>query len=649
MGRALVGSESTLVTILQAELRLVPAPPARSLVVLGYPDIASAADAVPHILPHQPEQLEGVDNALITVERQRRMNPKSLQLLPEGNGWLMVIFAADSKDAADAKAQALISDLEDTDHEPTVRLYDDPELEQELADVREVALGATARMPGMPPTWEGWEDSAVPPDRLGDYLRELLKLYDEFGYSGSALYGHFGQGCVHTRIPFDLVTDDGIATFRRFIERAADLVVTYGGSFSGEHGDGQSRAELLPRLFGDEVVEAFGQFKAIFDPDNRMNPGKLVAPYKLDENLRLGASWAPRDYDTFFHYPDDDGRFENAVMRCVGVGKCRHADGGVMCPSYMVTREEEHSTRGRSRLLFEMLEGHADSPVKAGWRSTEVRDALDLCLACKGCKRDCPVEVDMATMKAEFMAHHYQGRLRPRAHYSMGWLPAFAQLASRAPRLVNALSQAPVLRDALTTAGGIDRRRRVPLFAGQTFQAWHAGRERQAGHAGRADRLARRGRPLAGHVHQPFRAGRRAGRRRGPGVGRLAGDRARAAALLRADLDFDRPAGHRPASAGADGRRARALPARRREGRRPGAELHGRFPQRRGRAHAGRPRRPATARPDRHPGRVAAPPHRRVAATAGRRSGDRADPLPPARHHGLRRRQGAAGRRRPRR
>jgi FAD/FMN-containing dehydrogenase/Fe-S oxidoreductase len=477
VGRALVGSESTLVTILRAELRLVPAPPARSLVVLGYPDIASAADAVPHILPHQPEQLEGVDNALITVERQRRMNPKSLQLLPEGNGWLMVIFAADSKDAADAKARALISDLEDTDHEPTVRLYDDPGLEQELADVREVALGATARMPGMPPTWEGWEDSAVPPDRLGDYLRELLKLYDEFGYSGSALYGHFGQGCVHTRIPFDLVTDHGIATFRRFIERAADLVVTYGGSFSGEHGDGQSRAELLPRLFGDEVVEAFGQFKAIFDPDNRMNPGKLVAPYKLDENLRLGTSWAPRDYDTFFHYPDDDGRFQNAVMRCVGVGKCRHDDGGVMCPSYMVTREEEHSTRGRSRLLFEMLEGHADSPVTAGWRSTEVRDALDLCLACKGCKRDCPVEVDMATMKAEFMAHHYQGRIRPRAHYSMGWLPAFAQLASRAPRLVNALSQAPVLRDALTTAGGIDRRRRIPLFADQTFQAWHAARE----------------------------------------------------------------------------------------------------------------------------------------------------------------------------
>ena len=476
VARALVGSESTLVTILHAELRLVPKPPAETLVVLGYPDIAAAADAAPRIARHQPEQLEGLDGRLVGFERERRMNPEALHLLPDGGGWLMVIFSGGSREEADAKARALLEELHGTGHEPTVRFYDDAGHEKELADVREVALGATARVPDMPDTWEGWEDSAVPPERLGDYLRDLIKLYDEFGYSGSALYGHFGHGCVHTRIPFDLVTADGIATFRRFIERAAGLVVSYGGSFSGEHGDGQSRGELLPKMFGEDLVRAFGQFKAIFDPGNRMNPGKVVAPYRIDENLRLGTSWTPREDTTFFGYPDDDGRFERAVMRCVGVGKCRHSSGGVMCPSYMVTREEEHSTRGRSRLLFEMLEGHADSPVTAGWRSTAVRDALALCLACKGCKRDCPVEVDMATMKAEFLAHHYRGRLRPRAHYSMGWLPAVAQLASRAPRLVNALTQAPLLRDAVTAAGGIDRRRRVPLFARQTFQAWSARR-----------------------------------------------------------------------------------------------------------------------------------------------------------------------------
>jgi FAD/FMN-containing dehydrogenase/Fe-S oxidoreductase len=477
VGRALVGSESTLVTILRAELALVPVPAARTLVVLGYPDIAAAADAAPAIAPHQPEQLEGVDGRLISFERDRRMNTEALDLLPGGDAWLMVIFGGDSPEDADGKARALLRDLAGTEHEPTVKFYDDPAHEPELADVREVALGATAKVPGQPDTWEGWEDSAVPPERLGDYLRDLQKLYDEFGYSGAALYGHFGQGCVHTRIAFDLVTADGIAAFRRFIERAADLVVSYGGSFSGEHGDGQARGELLPRLFGEDLVTAFGQLKAIFDPDNRMNPGKVVAPYRIDENLRLGTSWAPREYDTHFQFPDDDGRFDRAVMRCVGVGKCRHADGGVMCPSYMATREEEHSTRGRSRLLFEMLAGHADSPVTAGWRSPEVADALDLCLACKGCKRDCPTGVDMATMKAEFLAHHYEGRLRPRAHYSMGWLPAVAQVAARAPRVVNALTQAPGLRRAVTAAGGIDRRRRVPLFAGQTFQSWAAGRD----------------------------------------------------------------------------------------------------------------------------------------------------------------------------
>ncbi len=326
VARALAGSESTLVTILHAELRLVPKPAAQALVVLGYPDIASAADAAPRIAPHRPEQLEGLDDRLITFERERRMNPEALRLLPEGGGWLMVIFSGDSQDEADAKARALIDDLRGTEHEPTVRFYDDPEHEKELADVREVALGATARVPDMPDTWEGWEDSAVPPDRLGDYLRDLSKLYDEFGYSGSALYGHFGQGCVHTRIPFNLVTAEGIATFRRFIERAADLVVSYGGSFSGEHGDGQSRGELLPRMFGEDLVRAFGQFKAVFDPGNLMNPGKVVAPYRIDENLRLGTSWTPRDYDTYFGYPDDDGRFERAVMRCVGVGKCRHSE-----------------------------------------------------------------------------------------------------------------------------------------------------------------------------------------------------------------------------------------------------------------------------------------------------------------------------------
>jgi FAD/FMN-containing dehydrogenase/Fe-S oxidoreductase len=472
LARALVGSEGTLVTVLRAQLRLVDVSPAHALVVLGYPDIARAADVVPRVLPHRPSQLEGVDDRLVAFEREKPEYREALRSLPEGAGWLLASFDGDSQDAADQRARALVEELTGTEHEPAVAMYDVPSAENRLWEVREGGLGATARAPGMPDTWEGWEDSAVPPDRLGDYLRDLQRLFDEFGYSGASLYGHFGQGCVHTRIPFDLVTPDGVATFRRFVERAADLVLSYGGSLSGEHGDGQSRAELLPRMFGKELVEAFADLKGIFDPRGLMNPGKIVAPNRLDEQLRLGPRWTPQSPRTAFAYPDDEGRFQRAVMRCVGVGKCRHEQGGVMCPSYMVTREEEDSTRGRARLLFEMLGGHDDSPVRAGWRSEEVRDALDLCLSCKGCKKDCPVGVDMATYKAEFLHQHYRHRLRPRSHYSMGWLPVAARLAGLAPRPVNALTGSRPFAAALKTLGGIDGRRQIPVFARESLATW---------------------------------------------------------------------------------------------------------------------------------------------------------------------------------
>ncbi|HZD74504.1 MAG TPA: FAD-linked oxidase C-terminal domain-containing protein [Actinomycetota bacterium] len=476
LAKALVGSEGTCVTVLRAELSLVPVVKARTMVVLGYPDIAAAADAVPRIVEHAPIALEGVDDRLIGFEQRKHLNLEALKLLPEGAGWLLVQLGGDTVEEADQRAHALLEGLGRTEHEPTVRFFDDPRHEREIWLVREAGLGATARVPGMPDTWPGWEDSAVAPERLGDYLRDLQRLFQEYGYDRPSLYGHFGQGCVHTRIPFDLVTAAGVGRFREFVERAADLVVAYGGSFSGEHGDGQARGELLPKMFGEPLTQAFGQFKAIFDPDNKMNPGKVTAPYRLDEQLRLGAGLRLSTPRTHFQYPQDEGSFGKAVLRCVGVGKCRREGGGVMCPSYMVTREEEHSTRGRARLLFEMLQGHPDSPVGDGWRSTAVRDALDLCLACKGCKRDCPVNVDMATYKAEFLSHHYAGRPRPLAHYSMGWLPLLALAASRIPAVVNALSQAPGLSALAKRLGGIDPQRRLPLFAPQTLASWYARR-----------------------------------------------------------------------------------------------------------------------------------------------------------------------------
>jgi FAD/FMN-containing dehydrogenase/Fe-S oxidoreductase len=481
LARALVGTEGTCVTVLRAEVNLVEVPAATTLVVLGYPDVASAGDAVPAVLRHEPAQLEGIDDHLVGFERAKGKHLDALARLPEGGGWLMVSLTGRDRADADRRARSLVDDLTGKDDGPTWAVFDDEDEKQQLWAVREDGLGSTARAVGMPDTWEGWEDSAVPPDKVGAYLRELFRLYDEYGYTGASLYGHFGQGCIHTRIPFDLVTPDGVAAFRSFVERAADLVVSFGGSLSGEHGDGQARGELLVRMFGPELVDAFRRFKTIFDPDGLMNPGKVVDPYRHDENLRLGASWTPANPPTHFGYPDDEGRFERAVMRCVGVGKCRHESGGVMCPSYMVTREEEHSTRGRARLLFEMLDGHPESPITDGWRSVEVRDALDLCLACKGCKRDCPVEVDMATYKAEFLSHHYAGRLRPRSHYSMGWLPVAARLASRAPRAVNAVTHAPGAGRLAKIVGGIDHRREIPQFAEQTLQQWYARRGPRGG------------------------------------------------------------------------------------------------------------------------------------------------------------------------
>ena len=473
VARALTGSEGTLVTVLRAELDLVPVPAAEAMLVLGYPDICAAADDVPRILEYgAPSQLEALDDRMAQLMREEGSHLESLRSFPEGGSWLLVQCAGDSREDVDRQARDLLRALGRAPDDPGVALSEDPRREQRMLGAREAGLGVTARPPDGRETWEGWEDSAVPPDRLGDYLRDLKGLFGTYGYDHPSLYGHFGQGCVHTRIPFGLRTAEGVARFRSFLERAADLAVSYGGSLSGEHGDGQARGELLPRMFGDRLVGAFGALKALFDPADRMNPGKVVAPHPLDSHLRLGPSWRPRDDSgARFGYPEDGGSFNEAVLRCVGIGNCRSQRGGVMCPSFRATGEEEHSTRGRARLLFEMIGGHDDSPVTGGWRSPEVRDALDLCLSCKGCKSDCPVGVDMATYKAEFLSHHYQGRVRPAAHYALGWLPLWARAARVAPGGVNTLLRAPGLaRLGKRLAGVADRE--APLFAEESFLDW---------------------------------------------------------------------------------------------------------------------------------------------------------------------------------
>jgi FAD/FMN-containing dehydrogenase/Fe-S oxidoreductase len=480
VGRALVGTEGTCAITLEATLRLVPRPRARSLLVLGYPDVYAAAEQVMPVLEHGPIGLEGIDDVLVSDMKKKRLHPEDLRLLPEGKGWLLVEFGADTKEEADAKAGELMAALRGGSPSPEMKLFDDPAEEQLVWEIRESGLGATARVPGQPDTWEGWEDSAVPPERLADYLRDLRRTYERYGYLG-AFYGHFGQGCVHTRINFDLVTAEGIARFRSFLEEATDLVVAYGGSFSGEHGDGQSRAEFLPKLFGDDLVKAFGEFKSTWDPDGRMNPGKVVDPFPVTSNLRLGTDYRPPHLPTHFAFRNDDRSFARATTRCVGVGNCRRLSGGVMCPSYMVTREETHSTRGRARLLFEMLEG---DPLRGGWKDEAVRDALDLCLACKGCKGECPVNVDMAAYKAEFYSHYYEGRLRPMAAYSMGLIDRWARLGTLTPALANGISHGRVSGPVLKRLAGVATQREIPRFAPMSFRRWYRRRGRRTGPRG---------------------------------------------------------------------------------------------------------------------------------------------------------------------
>jgi FAD/FMN-containing dehydrogenase/Fe-S oxidoreductase len=468
VARALVGTESTCVLVLEATLALVPDPPARSLLVLGYPDVYTAADHVPEVLDAGPIALEGFDDVLVGDMRRKKLHREELDLLPEGGGWLLVEFGGADRAESRGRAQDLIEALRRSGEPPPMTLYDDRAAEQRIWEVRESGLGATARVPGRPDTWPGWEDSAVPPERLGEYLRQLRRLMRRHGYEGG-FYGHFGQGCLHCRIDFDLTTAGGIATWRSFLGQASELVVRLGGSLSGEHGDGQARAELLTDMFGPELVVAFREFKAAWDPEARMNPGKVVDPYRVDENLRLGVDYRPRQLRTHFQFPEDDGDFARAAQRCVGAGRCRRLDTGIMCPSFMVTLEEEHSTRGRARLLFEMVSGRWPD---GGWGNPHVRDALDLCLACKGCKGECPVNVDMATYKAEFLAHHYERRLRPASAYSMGLVMYGARLASLAPRLANLAARGPGVRALLKRAAGVAPAREVPRFAGETFTAW---------------------------------------------------------------------------------------------------------------------------------------------------------------------------------
>jgi len=517
VARALVGTEGTCVNVLSATVNLTESPQHRVLVVVGFPDEFVAADAVPRALRHAPIGLEGFDHLLVEFMRRKGLAAAQLQSLPKGVGFLLIEMGADTPEEARSRAEAVARDAASWPDSPVAHVCT-PEEARSVWTVRESALGAVVFVPGEPDRFEGWEDAAVPPERLGEYLRAITKLMREYGYS-SPFYGHYGQGCVHTRINFDFRSEAGIRKFREFIERAADVVLRFGGSFSGEHGDGQSRAVLLPKMFGPELMQAFREFKQVWDPYNRMNPGKLVDAvrvYDPVENLRhtldegpppsaepshppvsrpatpsahqrpvsghdfsraentaqLGGASAPaapppqRSLETHFAFAKDGGSFERATERCVGVGACRKASGGVMCPSYQGTGEEMHSTRGRAHLLWEMLAG---SLQPEGFASEAVEDALSLCLSCKACKTECPVQVDMAQYKAEFLAQHYKNRRRPLQHYIFGFADKLARYGSLLPGLTNAVLNGPLTSPLIKRLAGVARERKLPELAPKPY------------------------------------------------------------------------------------------------------------------------------------------------------------------------------------
>ncbi len=468
VGKALTGTEGTCAIVLEAKLRLVHSPRHKSLVVLGYPDPYVMSDHVPAILEHKPIGLEGFDGTMLDLFRQKKLLADQIKLYPPGGGFLLIEFGDDDRAAADAQADKFVAWIETQPDKPNIKVFRDPQEVKAVWRVRGSGNGGTTVVPGEPSiTHEGWEDAAVHPRVLGGYLRDFKKLLDRYGLK-AWYYGHFGEGCLHMRINFDLESDEGVRQFRRFVEEAGDLVIQYGGSVSGEHGDGQARAFLYPKMFGPELCEAFAKFKRLWDPNGKMNPNKLIDSYDPIENLKLGADYHVHHRHTHFHYPDDQGSLDKALQRCVGIGACRKKDSGTMCPSYQVTLEEKHSTRGRTHILWEMLQGEV---IKGGWQDKEVKESLDLCLACKGCKGECPVNVDVATYKAEFLAHYYSRRPRPLNHYAFGMMDKWARLASLAPGLVNTINASPLGRIAKSVLH-VAQCREIPKFAEETFVAW---------------------------------------------------------------------------------------------------------------------------------------------------------------------------------
>lgn len=470
----LTGTEGTLGILTQATVRLVPLPKAPVLVALGFPDMIAAAATVPKILPLKPLAVEGMDARLVEVVRQHK-GSGAVPDLPQGSGWLLCEVGGEGvdEDAALQRARQL-ADASGARGE-AVMIYPPGADAAALWRIRADGAGLGGRTPKGDQAWPGWEDAAVPPENLAAYLQDFQKLLEKFGLDG-LLYGHFGDGCVHVRLNMPLGSATGLGKSREFLFAAAQLVGKYGGSISGEHGDGRARSELLPKMYSSQAVELFAQVKALFDPENLMNPGVLTGPAGPDgvaENVRRTQAHALKASPEGFAFSEDAGSLTAAFHRCTGVGKCRADNsgaGGFMCPSFQASQREQDATRARARILQEATNGG----LIHGLSDPEIWQVLDLCLACKACSADCPAGVDMAKWRSETLFRRYHGKLRPLSHYALGWLPRWLRLMAKIPgvrQLANLATTIRPLTQTVLKLLHLDTARTLPRFSTHSLES----------------------------------------------------------------------------------------------------------------------------------------------------------------------------------
>lgn len=469
VARALVGTEGTCAIVVRARMKLVPKAPSALLVCLGYADVVDAAKDIETILEFSPAAVEGIDEAIVDTMRMRR-GEDSVLGLPNGKAFLYVDLDGENPEDVAAEADRLIDRLAANGRLVDGRAVPDTTERATLWRVREDGAGLSSRPASGGESQAGWEDSAVAPENLAAYLADFRELLAHYGLTG-IMYGHFGAGCMHIRITYDLRSDEGRTVFSKFTQAAAELVVRHGGSLSGEHGDGRARSAMLPVMYSPEMISAFGTYRKLWDPAALLNPGSITEPDALEDNLALEGI-PDREWRTHFELRPVEAAaagadpWVHAVQACIGVGRCRSDAGGVMCPSYRATGDEKDSTRGRSRVLQDMVRGARS--IDEGWKSEDVREALDLCLACKACSNDCPAGVDMATYKSEFFSHYYDGKLRPMSHFSLGWLPRWLKLTTLISPLVNLVLASP-LGKVVAAAGGLTTHRKMPRFASRAM------------------------------------------------------------------------------------------------------------------------------------------------------------------------------------